>query len=161
MMAAPAAGPRCCTQRGSIVRGRTRVTRSFPILALFVVATAAAASSRDARAQPAAPVEGRPGQAIDNDDDAAARDAALQNAIAEALAAQELRDRQAEYDRLKTKSAELDAEIASLEAQIETEKARRKALPPRFGLGDGIVMAALSVALAALASRRLKRDSRS
>jgi hypothetical protein len=138
------------------------VTRSFPIRVLFVLAAAAAViSPRDVRAQPAPPVEGRPDEANDNDDDAAARDAALQNASAEALAAQKLRERQAEYDQLKAKSAELDAEVASLEAQIETEKARRKAVPPRFGLGDGIVMAALSVALAAPASRRLKRDSRS
>jgi hypothetical protein len=132
-----------------------------PLPALFVLAaTAAVTSPRDARAQPAPAADDRPDDAGE-DDDTAARDAALQNAIAEALAAQELRERQAEYERLEAKSAELDAQIASLEAQIAAEKARRKALPPRFGLEESFVMAALSIALAAIASRRSKRESRS
>jgi multidrug efflux pump subunit AcrA (membrane-fusion protein) len=125
-----------------------------------LAATVAVISPRDAGAQPAPAVEGRPDEAGEGDD-AAASDAALQNAIAEALAAQELRDRQAEYERLEAKSAELDAEIASLEAQIEAEKARRKALPPRFGIAEGLLMAGLSVAIAAVASLRLRRESRS
>jgi hypothetical protein len=125
-----------------------------------LTATAAVAFPRDAGAQPVPAVEGRSDEAGE-DDDAAARDAALQNAIAEALAAQKLRDRQAEYERLEAKSAELDEQIASLEAQIEAEKARRKALPPRFGLGEGFLMAGLAVAIAAMASIRSKRESRS
>jgi flagellar motility protein MotE (MotC chaperone) len=134
--------------------------RPLPIPILFVLAaTAIVTFPRSARAQPAPAAESRPDNAGE-DDDAAARDAALQNAIAEALAAQELRDRQAEYERLESESAELDAKIASLEAKIEADKARRKALPRRFGLGESFLMATLSIALAAIASRRSKRESR-
>jgi multidrug efflux pump subunit AcrA (membrane-fusion protein) len=123
---------------------------------LALAAAASISASPDARAQTVPEVETPPDAAIDED---AACQAALQNAIAEALAAQELRERQAEYERLKARNAELDAEIASLEAQIEAEKARRKSLPPRFGLGAGFVMAAVAVAMAVLASRRWGRES--
>jgi flagellar motility protein MotE (MotC chaperone) len=116
---------------------------------MFALAMAASViASRDARAQPIGEVETSQDPTLANESDASADNA---------IEVETRRVLQAEHDRLEAEIAEKEKEIAALEEEAKHRRARHVEKP---SLGAGLAMAALSVVLAAVASR-LKTNRRS
>jgi flagellar motility protein MotE (MotC chaperone) len=115
------------------------------ILTTTLAALAVAASvyaSRDARAQTATDVETSKVSEIDGEIDASADNADEM---------EKFRALQAEHDRLEAEIALKEKEIAALEDEAKARRARHVEKP---SFGWGLAMAVISVALAAVASRR-------